>query len=62
MIIETKFLDDESYHGDFEDNDSLEGETLEDIIQNLEDKLQIVLYRLEKSNDLNLIEEKLKLV
>jgi len=85
LIIETKFSDEESYHGDSEDNDNLsetcirivddesyhgdskdnenpEEEVLENITQPLENEWQLTLYHSEKSNDLNLIEDKLRLV
>ena len=42
-VIENKLADDESYHGDFGDNDSLDNETLkgeilENLVQPLENK------------------------
>ena len=55
-------IDDESYHGDSEDNKNLEEEILEDIVQPPENKLQLVLYRSVKSNDMNLSKDKLRLV
>jgi len=66
-VIENKLLDDESYHGDSEDNDSLdnetlEGEILENLVQPFENKSQLVLYHLIKSNNMNLTENKLRLI
>ena len=61
-IIKNELLNDESYHGDFEDNDSLDGETLENNIQNFENDLQVILYRSQRFNDWNLTKEKLRLV
>ena len=43
FVVKTDFPTDESYHGDFEDNDSLDNETLEgkileNLVQHLENK------------------------
>jgi len=66
-VSKNKLLDDESYHGDSKDNDSLdnetlEGEILENLVQPLENRSQLVLYRLVKSNNMNLTENKLRLI
>ena len=61
-IIEDKLLDEESYHGDFEDNDSFDGETLENINQMFEKDLSITMYQPNRFNSWNLTEEKLRLV
>ena len=57
----TKTLDDESYHGDSEDNENLEEEILENINCPLNNEKQLTLYHSEKSNDLNLTKDKLRL-
>ena len=57
----TKIIDDESYHGDSEDNENLEGEILENIDCPLNNEKQLMLYHSEKTNDLNLTEDKLRL-
>ena len=67
FVVKIDFPTDESYHGDSEDNDSLdnetlEGEILENLVQPFENKSQLVLYRLVKSNNSNLIENKLRLI
>lgn len=85
LAVETNFLDNESYHGDFEDNndprkigideiddeshhgdlkydENLEEEILEDIVRPPKNKLQLFLYHSVKSNDMNLIQDKLSLV
>jgi len=57
----TKTIDDESYHGDSEDNENPKGEILGNIYCPLNNEKQLTLYRSEKTNDLNLIEDKLRL-
>ena len=57
----TKIVDEESYHGDSEDNENPEGEILRNIDFPLNNEKQLTLYRSEKTNDLNLNEDKLKL-
>ena len=57
-----KIVDDESYHGESEDNENLEEEVLENITHPLENEWQLTLYHFEKSNNLNLTEDKLRLV
>jgi len=58
----TKIIDDESYHGDSEDNESPKEEVLENINHPLDNECQLTLYHSRKSNDLDLTEEKLRLV
>ena len=58
----TRTIDDESYHGDSEDNKNLEEEVLENINHPLDNEWQLTLYHSKKYNDLNLTEEKLRLV
>jgi len=60
--IGIKIIDDEHYHGDSKENENPKEEVLENIVQTLENQLQLVLYCFEKSNDLNLTEDKLRLV
>jgi len=56
-----KIIDDESYHGDSEDNENPEEEILENINCLLNNERQLTLYHSKKYNDLNLTEEKLRL-
>ena len=58
----TKTVDEESYHGDFEDNENPEGEILGDLEYHLNNERQLTLYCSRKTNDLNLNEDKLRLV
>ena len=58
----TRTIDDESYHGDSEDNENPKKEVLENINHPLDNEWKLTLYHSQKSNDLNLTEEKLRLI
>jgi len=55
-----KIIDDQSYHGDSEGNENPKKEVLENIVQPL--KNQLFLFYSKKSNNLNLNEDKLRMV
>lgn len=59
--VYTKIIDDESYHGDSEDNENPEEEILGNRYYPLNSEKQLMLYHPEKTNDLNLTDDKLRL-
>lgn len=62
FVVKTIFLDDECYHGDLEDNETLEGEILENLAQPFKNKSQLVLYHPLRYNNMNLSKDKLRLI
>ena len=61
-IVENKLPDEESYHGDSEDNVSSDGETLEHVSKIFKNDLSLTMYRPNIFNNWNLTKEKLRLV
>ena len=50
FVVKTNFSNDESYHGDSEDNDSSDGETLGNVSKTFENDLPISMYQPNKFN------------